>query len=85
MVKNMPGNSKVRDKSGNKFKMGLMGFSLVTLASLMSIRNFPTMALVKWQLIAFTIMAVILYLIPAVLTSSELATDGHKPEEFTFG
>lgn len=70
----MLGNSKSRDKSGNKFKMGLMGFSLVTLASLMSIRNFPTMALVQWQLIAFTVMAIILYLIPAVLTSSELAT-----------
>ena len=70
----MLGNSKSRDKSGNKYKMGLMGFSLVTLASLMSIRNFPTMALVQWQLIAFTVMAIILYLIPAVLTSSELAT-----------
>lgn len=54
--------------------MALLGFSLVTLASLMSIRNFPTMALVKWQLVTFTILAVILYLIPAILTSSELAT-----------
>lgn len=71
----MNGNSNASKSSNkNKYKMGLMGFSLVTLASLMSIRNFPTMALVQWQLIAFTIMAVVLYLIPAVLTSSELAT-----------
>ncbi|MDO5849562.1 MAG: amino acid permease [Methanobrevibacter sp.] len=69
----MTGNSNSK-LSSNKFKMGLMAFSLVTLASLMSIRNFPTMALVKWQLITFTILAVILYLIPAILTSSELGT-----------
>ena len=59
---------------GNKFKMSLMAFTLVTLAALMSIRNFPTMALVKWELIVFAILAVIMYLIPAILTSSELAT-----------
>lgn len=69
----MTGNSNTK-LSSNKFKMGLMAFSLVTLASLMSIRNFPTMALVKWQLVTFTILAVILYLIPAILTSSELGT-----------
>ena len=53
---------------GNKFKMSLMAFTLVTLAALMSIRNFPTMALVKWELIVFAILAVIMYLIPAILT-----------------
>lgn len=73
MGEKMNGNSKSK-LSSNKFKMGLMAFSLVTLASLMSIRNFPTMALVKWQLVTFTFLAVILYLIPAILTSSELGT-----------
>ena len=71
----MTGNSSASSSSKkNTYKMGLIGFSLVTLAALMSIRNFPTMALVKWQLVTFTILAVVLYLIPSVLTSSELAT-----------
>lgn len=38
---------------GNKFKMSLMAFTLVTLAALMSIRNFPTMALVKMGINCF--------------------------------
>ena len=56
------------------YKMGLMGFVLVSLAAMMSVRNFPSMALVGWQLITFSILAIILYLIPASLTSAELAT-----------
>lgn len=60
--------------SKDLYKMGLMGFVLVTLASLMSIRNFPTMGLVQWELVTFAIIAIIMYLIPASLTSAELAT-----------
>ncbi len=56
------------------YKMSLMGFILVSLASMMSVRNYPSMALVQWQLVTFSILAIILYLIPASLTSAELAT-----------
>ncbi|WP_042704308.1 amino acid permease [Methanobrevibacter arboriphilus] len=64
--------------SKDLYKMGLMGFVLVTLASLMSIRNFPTMGLVQWELVTFAIIAIIMYLIPASLTSAELATTWPK-------
>ena len=56
------------------FKIGLMAFVLITLSSLMSIRNFPTMGLVQWQLILFGILALVMYLVPASLVSAELAT-----------
>lgn len=56
------------------YKMGLTGFFFVTLAALMGIRNFPTMGLVQWQLIAYSIAAIILYLIPVSLASAEMAT-----------
>ena len=56
------------------FKIGLMAFVLITLSSLMSIRNFPTMGLVHWQLILFGILALVMYLVPASLVSAELAT-----------
>lgn len=54
--------------------MGLTGFFLVTLAALMGIRNFPTMGLVQWQLIAYSVAAIFLYLIPVSLASAEMAT-----------
>ncbi len=60
------------------YKMGLISFILITLASLMSIRNFPSMALVEWELVTFSILAIILYLIPASLTSAELGTGWPK-------
>lgn len=63
-----------KSNSKNLYKMGLMGFTLVTLASLMSIRGYPTLSLVKWEIIIFTLLAIVMYLIPAILTSSELAT-----------
>jgi amino acid transporter len=54
--------------------MGLMVFTFITLASIFNIRKFPTMAETQWQLVAFTFMAVIMYLVPASLISAELAT-----------
>jgi glutamate:GABA antiporter len=56
------------------FKMGLMVFTFITLASIFNIRKFPTMAETQWQLVVFTFMAVIMYLVPASLISAELAT-----------
>ena len=64
--------------SNSIYKMGLMGFVLITLASLMSIRGYPTLSLVQWEIVTFTILAIIMYLIPASLTSAELATTWPK-------
>ena len=54
--------------------MGLAIFSLLTLAALFNIRKYPNMAETGWQLVAFSLLAVLLYLIPASLVSAELAT-----------
>lgn len=56
------------------FKMSLLVFTFVTLASLFNIRKFPTMAETHWQLVVFSLMALIMYLVPASLISAELAT-----------
>ena len=56
------------------FKMGLMVFTFITLASIFNIRKFPSMAETQWQLVVLTFMAVIMYLVPASLVSAELAT-----------
>ena len=62
------------EKTGNGFKLSLLAFILVTSAALISIRSFPTMSEVGWQLIIFSLLAIIIYLIPASLISAELAT-----------
>jgi amino acid transporter len=56
------------------FKMGLLVFTFITLASIFNIRKFPTMAETQWQLVVFTFMALIMYLVPVSLVSAELAT-----------
>lgn len=63
----------------SKFSMGLLTFTLLSIAVLISIRNFPTMALVGWQTISFNVLAIGMYLIPAALVAAELATGW--PEE----
>ena len=62
------------EKSANGFKISLLAFILITSAALISMRTFPTMGVAGWQVIIFSILAVILYLIPASLVSAELAT-----------
>lgn len=56
------------------FRMSLLLFTFMTLAALFNIRKFPTMAATHWQLVGFSFMAVILFLLPASLISAELAT-----------
>ncbi len=58
----------------NIFKMSLPIFTLVTLASLYNIRKFPTLAELHWELVTFSLIAFVIYLIPASLVSAELAT-----------
>jgi len=61
-------------KSANGFTISLLAFILITSAALISMRTFPTMGVAGWQVIFFSILAIILYLIPASLVSAELAT-----------
>jgi amino acid transporter len=60
--------------SSGVFKLSLLAFVLLTAAALMSLRTFPTQGMVGWQAIAFCVLAVVMYLIPASLVSAELAT-----------
>ena len=61
-------------RSANGFTISLLAFILITSAALISMRTFPTMGVAGWQVIFFSILAIILYLIPASLVSAELAT-----------
>lgn len=54
--------------------IGLFGFVMITSAALLSIRTFPTQALLGWQSVSFNIAAIILYLLPAAFVAAELAS-----------
>lgn len=60
--------------TGNGYTISLITFILITSAAIISIRTFPTQGVLGWQLIIFTLLAIVLYLIPASLISAELAT-----------
>ena len=60
--------------SNKRYYLTLFSFVMITAATVMSIRNFPTEGIVGWQTILFNVLAIVLYLIPAALVSAELAT-----------
>ena len=66
-------------KTATGFKISLLAFILITSAALISMRTFPTMGEVGWQVIFFSLLTIILFLVPASLVSAELATGW--PEE----
>jgi amino acid transporter len=61
-------------KSSKGYYLTLFAFVMITFATVMSIRNFPTEGIVGWQVIFFNIIAIIMFLIPASLIAAELAT-----------
>jgi amino acid transporter len=65
------GHSK---SGGKKFYLSLFAFVMITSATVMSIRNFPTEGIIGWQTILFNVLAIVIFLIPCSLVAAELAT-----------
>lgn len=59
---------------GSKHQISLFGFVMITSAALLSIRTFPTEALLGWQSVIFNIAAIVMYLLPAAFVAAELAS-----------
>jgi len=55
-------------------QIGLIGFVMITSAALLSIRTFPTEALLGWQSVVFNIAAIVMFLLPAAFVAAELAS-----------
>jgi len=47
---------------------------MITAATVISIRSFPTEGIIGWQTILFNVLAIVIYLITCSLVSAELAT-----------
>jgi len=54
--------------------LGVFSLAMINVAAVLSIRNFPAMAIYGWTCIGWYILGTILFLIPMSMTSAELAT-----------
>jgi amino acid transporter len=59
---------------GSKKVLGLFALAMINVAAVLSIRNFPSMAIYGWSCIGWYIIGAILFLIPISLAGAELAT-----------
>ncbi|WP_292370993.1 amino acid permease [Methanoregula sp. UBA64] len=58
----------------NKKVLGLFALAMINVAAVLSIRNFPSMAVYGWSCIGWYIIGAIVFLIPISLAGAELAT-----------
>jgi len=58
----------------NKKVLGLFALAMINVAAVLSIRNFPSMAVYGWSCIGWYVIGTIFFLIPISLAGTELAT-----------
>ncbi|ADN37304.1 amino acid permease-associated region [Methanolacinia petrolearia DSM 11571] len=61
-------------KGVKKVYLGIFALAMINVAAVLSIRNFPSMAIYGWSCIGWYIIGTILFLIPISLAGAELAT-----------
>jgi amino acid transporter len=54
--------------------LGIFALAMINVAAVLSIRNFPSMAMFGWECIGWYIIGTVLFLIPLSLAGAELAT-----------
>ena len=63
--------------SGGKSKvkyLGIFSIVMVNVAAVLSMRNFPTMAVYGWSSVTWYVLGTLLFMIPISLIGAELAT-----------
>lgn len=58
----------------SKKVLGLFALAMINVAAVLSIRNFPSMAIYGWSCIGWYVLGTVLFLIPISLAGAELAT-----------
>ncbi|MFA5253040.1 MAG: amino acid permease [Methanoregula sp.] len=58
----------------NKKVLGLFALAMINVAAVLSIRNYPSMAVYGWSCIGWYVLGAIVFLIPISLAGAELAT-----------
>jgi glutamate:GABA antiporter len=58
----------------SKKVLGLFALAMINVAAVLSIRNFPSMAIYGWQCVGWYVIGAVFFLIPISLAGAELAT-----------
>lgn len=67
--------SETASRPDNRVKiLGIFALAMINVAAVLSIRNFPSMAVYGWSSIGWYIIGTVLFLIPISLAGAELAT-----------
>ena len=72
-----PNKSKRKTKS-KEVKLGVTALAMINVAAVLSLRNFPQMALDGWSMIFWYILFTLTFLIPVSLVAAELASTWPK-------
>jgi amino acid transporter len=59
-------------------KIGIFSLAMISVGAVLSVRNYPSMAIYGWSSIGWYILGTLLFLIPITLASAELATGWTK-------
>ncbi|HJK65014.1 MAG TPA: amino acid permease, partial [Methanocorpusculum sp.] len=65
-------------KSPNKKTLGILSLAMINVAAVLSLRNFPTMAMEGWNMIFWYVLFTVCFLIPTALVAAELASTWPK-------
>lgn len=60
--------------ASNIKKLGVFSLAMISVGAVLSVRNYPSMAIYGWSSIGWYILGTLLFLIPLTLASAELAT-----------
>jgi len=73
------GNSEEKKpKSSAGVKLGIVSLAMINVAAVLSLRNFPQMALEGWSMIFWYVLFALFFLIPVSLVAAELASTWPK-------
>lgn len=64
--------------SSNAKKIGVFSLAMISVGAVLSVRNYPSMAIYGWSSIGWYVLGTLLFLIPLTLASAELATGWTK-------
>lgn len=78
MTDSTPLSSADAAKSPNKKTLGILSLAMINVAAVLSLRNFPTMAMEGWNMIFWYVLFTVCFLIPTALVAAELASTWPK-------
>ncbi len=78
MADSTPPSSKDEVKPSSKKTLGILSLAMINVAAVLSLRNFPTMAMEGWNMIFWYVLFTLCFLIPTALVAAELASTWPK-------